>query len=74
MTAEARRNLAVALFVVLALLTPALSGAWISQAATRLEEAEATVEEQPQVAIAAAAEEGYCNAHLKKILHQILPT
>lgn len=54
------------------LLPTALVGAWVSSAGGRLAEAEATPDEGPQVAVAAAADEGYCTADLKKILRRVL--
>jgi outer membrane protein OmpA-like peptidoglycan-associated protein len=56
-----------------ALLVPtALIGAWVSSAGTRLAESELSPEDQPQVAVAAAADEGYCSADLKKVLRRVL--
>ncbi|MFZ5478766.1 MAG: hypothetical protein ACOZNI_18485 [Myxococcota bacterium] len=56
-----------------ALLVPtALVGAWVSSAGDRLAESEAKPGEGPQVAVAAAADEGYCNAELKKVLRRVL--
>jgi len=72
MTEDGRRNLSIGTLILCGLLTPALSGMWISQASTRLVEAETSLEDTPQVAIAAAADEGYCNAHLKKVLKRVL--
>jgi len=72
MTEDGRRHLTIGILVACGLITPALSGLWMSQAAARLTEAEATVDDSPQVAIAAAADEGYCNAHLKKVLKRVL--
>lgn len=54
------------------LLPTALVGAWVGGANGRLQEAEATPEEGPQVAVAAAADEGYCSAELKKVLRRVL--
>jgi len=72
MNADAARNLSIGLGAACALLAPGLCGLWIGQAEARLAEAEASADEAPQVAIAAAASEGYCNAHLKKVLKRVL--
>jgi outer membrane protein OmpA-like peptidoglycan-associated protein len=58
----------------LALVPAALTGMWIGSAKARLGEAESEAAEQdtPAVAIAAAADEGYCNADLKKVLRRVL--
>lgn len=45
---------------------------WVGSARSRLSEAEAMVDEAPQVAVASAAEEGYCSAELKKVLRRVL--
>lgn len=45
---------------------------WVGSARSRLSEAEATAEEAPQVAVASAAEEGYCSGELKKVLRRVL--
>ncbi len=72
MTAEGRRLMSLALFVVLGLFTPGIVGAWMDSAADRLEESESFEDEGPQVAVASAADEGYCNARLKKVLRRVL--
>jgi outer membrane protein OmpA-like peptidoglycan-associated protein len=51
-------------------LTPALAAWWESDAASRL--AESSTEDRPAVAIAAAADEGYCTPELKKVLRRVL--
>jgi outer membrane protein OmpA-like peptidoglycan-associated protein len=51
-------------------ITPALAAWWESSAADRLEEY-ADVE-RPAVAVAAAADEGYCTPELKKVLRRVL--
>lgn len=56
-----------------ALLIPTgLTGAWVSAAGDRLAAAEAEASDAPQVAVAAAADEGYCSADLKKVLRRVL--
>lgn len=56
-----------------ALLIPTgLTGAWVSAAGDRLAAAEADASNEPQVAVAAAADEGYCSADLKKVLRRVL--
>ena len=56
-----------------ALLIPtALTGTWVASAGTRLEAAKTEATEGPQVAVAAAADEGYCSADLKKVLRRVL--
>ncbi len=45
---------------------------WVASAGERLETAEQTAAAEPQVAVAEAAEEGYCSADLKKILRRVL--
>lgn len=45
---------------------------WVNAAGTRLEELENVADETPQVAVAAAADEGYCSADLKKVLRRVL--
>lgn len=54
------------------LLPTALVGVWVGGANGRLQEAEAAPVEGPQVAVAAAADEGYCSADLKKVLRRVL--
>ncbi len=72
MTAEGRRLLSLGLFVILGLFTPGIVGAWMGSAADRLEASESYDDEGPQVAVAAHADEGYCNARLKKVLRRVL--
>jgi outer membrane protein OmpA-like peptidoglycan-associated protein len=59
---------------VLALVPALLTGVWIGSAKARLgdAESEAAGEDKPAVAIAAAADEQYCNANLKKVLRRVL--
>ncbi len=54
------------------LIPSGLTAIWIGSAKDRLQEAEASPEAQPEVAIAAAADEGYCAADLKKVLRRVL--
>jgi hypothetical protein len=58
----------------LALLSPVLVSGWVGAAKVRLAEVEAVVLETdaPQVAVAAAADVGYCTPALKKILRRVL--
>lgn len=60
------------LFASTFLFVPALTLWWSSSAAARLAEAETTPDESAQVAVAAAADEGYCSPELKKILRRVL--
>lgn len=53
------------------LLPTALTGLWVGQAEGRLREAEVTAAAS-EVPLAAAANEGYCNGDLKKILRRVL--
>jgi len=56
-----------------ALLIPtALTGTWVASASARLDAAAATAADEPQVAVAAAADEGYCSADLKKVRRRVL--
>jgi outer membrane protein OmpA-like peptidoglycan-associated protein len=50
----------------------AMVGLWVAGAGTRLHELEAATPDTPQVAVAAAADEGYCSGDLKKILRRVL--
>lgn len=63
---------AYALGVVLLLVPTVLVVTWTSQAAGRLAEAEAIESDQPQVAVAAEANESYCTPELKQILRRVL--
>jgi outer membrane protein OmpA-like peptidoglycan-associated protein len=60
----------------LALLPAILVGTWVGSAKGRLAEAEASAAsgeaDEQKVAVAAAANEGYCNADLKKVLRRVL--
>ena len=66
--------IAGALVAVLALLSPLLVSGWVSEAKARLAASEAEVlgADVPQVAVAAAADVGYCTPTLKKILRRVL--
>jgi outer membrane protein OmpA-like peptidoglycan-associated protein len=56
-----------------ALLVPTtMVGAWVVSAGDRLEENAKAAEEGPQVAVAAASDEGYCSNELKKVLRRVL--
>ncbi len=56
------------------LLPTALTATWVSAAGDRLaaEAASAAASPETQVAIAAASDEGYCSADLKKVLRRVL--
>lgn len=56
------------------LLPSALVAAWTVGAGARLQESEAAAKaaDTPQVAVAAAADEGYCSQDLKKVLRRVL--
>lgn len=54
------------------LICTGVVGSWVSAANTRLEESQKAPEEGQQVAIAAAADEGYCSSELKPILRRVL--
>ena len=64
----------IILGAALAFVPPLLTGVWIGSAKARLADADAAAETdaQPAVAIAAAADENYCNADLKKVLRRVL--
>ncbi|MES2641534.1 MAG: hypothetical protein V4850_18725 [Myxococcota bacterium] len=56
-----------------ALLVPTtLTGSWVSSAGDRLEESKVAPSDAPAVAVASAADEGYCSADLKKVLRRVL--
>ncbi len=65
-------TLARAAGVAAALLPTAMVATWVHGADTRLQDATAHADEQPQVAIAQADERGYCNAELKRVLRRVL--
>lgn len=54
------------------LLPVVLTFTWVGAAKDRLAEAEADTSEAPEVAVAAAADEDYCTADLRKILRRVL--
>jgi hypothetical protein len=58
--------------VICLLLPTVLVGAWVQSAHGRLAEIEGTADEGPGVAVAAAADEGYCTTDLKKVLRRVL--
>jgi outer membrane protein OmpA-like peptidoglycan-associated protein len=57
---------------ILLLLPTGLVLLWSSAAASRLERAESSRSADPEVAVAASADEEYCSADLKKILRRVL--
>lgn len=61
----------IPMFLVAATIAPGMTLSWIHQADERLVEAEAAPVEQ-EVAVAAASDEGYCSADLKKVLRRVL--
>jgi len=60
--------------VVLAAVPAVMGFTWVGSAEKRLEETETGTEssDNPVAAIAAAADEGYCNGDLRKILRRVL--
>jgi hypothetical protein len=65
-----RTSIAVGLGLLL--YAPGITGAWVGSASARLDEIETLALQGPQVAIAAASDEDYCSAHLKKVLRRVL--
>ena len=63
--------LRIAIPLMLAAVPTAGVGLWVHSAEARLEEATAKPKKS-DVAVAAAADEGYCNADLKKVLRRVL--
>jgi len=63
------KTLHAVLFVLFVLALAAISGMWVHQASVRAAEAQAS---SSGVAVAGAADEGYCNGDLKKILRRVL--
>ena len=53
-------------------LVSAPVASWVISAGDRLAEAEAAPSDAPAVAVAAASDEGYCSANLKKVLRRVL--
>ncbi len=68
MNATVHAGLAVACLAI----PTALVGIGVGNASAQLAANEASASEQPQVAVAAAADEGYCSADLKKVLRRVL--
>ncbi|MGD8862424.1 MAG: hypothetical protein PVI30_20600 [Myxococcales bacterium] len=63
----------IALLALLMLVLPAaLAARWTGAAEQRLAAAEAARKDQPQVAVAAHANESYCTPDLKRILRRVL--
>ncbi|MEQ1506558.1 MAG: hypothetical protein ABMB14_30295 [Myxococcota bacterium] len=58
--------------LVLLVIPTLLIVGWIVGARSRLAEVEAAPDDAPQVAVATAAEEGYCSGELKKVLRRVL--
>ena len=58
--------------VAFLLLPVVLTVTWVGAAKARLAEAEADPSAAPEVAVAAAADEDYCTADLRKILRRVL--
>ena len=54
------------------LLACILTGVWTGGASSRLEQAQAAPPKDKQVAVASAADEGYCTKDLKQILRRVL--
>lgn len=54
------------------LVVTALVGSWVASAASRLEESLSKPDDKPQVAVAQAADDGYCSSELKPILRRVL--
>ncbi len=69
-----RAVVAGVVLAICALLSPVLVSGWVGSAKDRLAEAEAAAEvsDAPRVAVAAAADVGYCTPALKKILRRVL--
>lgn len=72
MTSTAAFRASLVVGAALLLYSPAISSAWVGSAGARLEESETLALGGPQVAIASAADEDYCSAHLKKVLRRVL--
>jgi outer membrane protein OmpA-like peptidoglycan-associated protein len=67
------RTPAIALGIVLLVLSPALTIGWVSAAGSRLKESEAAEKQsQTEVAVAHEANESYCTPELKQILRRVL--
>jgi outer membrane protein OmpA-like peptidoglycan-associated protein len=67
------RWILIGILALIALLVPTVMlRSWQTAAASRLAEAEAAVSEEPQVAIAAEADEEYCTPALRTVLRRVL--
>jgi outer membrane protein OmpA-like peptidoglycan-associated protein len=67
------RAILVGVIALIALLIPTVMvRSWQSAAAARLVESEAAAADEPQVAIAAEADESYCTPQLRTILRRVL--
>lgn len=62
----------IAVVLAFLLLPPVLANRWIGAAETRLVEMEAAKTEEQRPAVASAADVGYCNPELKRILRRVL--
>jgi len=62
----------VGLGIALGVTTPLLAGFWIHRADARLVESEDSTVDPPDVAIAAAADERYCDGNLRRVLRRVL--
>lgn len=64
----------IATGVVLAAVPTVLAFSWVGSAGKRLaaEDTGAPIDDEPVAAIAAAADEGYCNGDLRKVLRRVL--
>lgn len=66
------QGIRIAALVILMCIPTVLTLRWVNDAADRAAAAEAAPAAPSDVAIAAAADEGYCNPELKKILRRVL--
>ena len=67
------RAILVGVLALIALLIPTVMvRSWQSSAAARLVESEAAASDEPQVAVAAEADEAYCTPALRTILRRVL--
>jgi len=62
----------VAIGLVLLLVPSTLVLVWVVSAGARLEELESGPSDEPQVAVASAAQEEYCSVELQKVLRRVL--
>lgn len=73
MSAPSTRRIALAALALVGLLTPSvLAVSWQRAAAARLAASEADAASRPAVAVAAAADAGYCTPELRTILRRVL--